>query len=75
MSNRTELENHASTDIKYNLHPYHRKRSTFSLNYFLFRKRMSVVSIFNRIGLSKKFLGNHYDKVVAEINSKAEGIR
>jgi hypothetical protein len=38
------------------------------------KKRWSVVSIFNRIGISKKFLGDNYDKIVEDINHKAEGM-
>ena len=38
------------------------------------KKRWSVVSIFNRIGISKKFLGDSYDKIVDDINQKSEGM-
>ncbi len=38
------------------------------------RKRWSVVSIFNRIGISKKILGNEeFNRIVSDINDKSEG--
>ena len=38
------------------------------------RKRWSVVSIFNRIGISKKILGKEeFNRIVSDINDKAEG--
>jgi hypothetical protein len=38
------------------------------------RKRWSAGAIFNRIGISKKFLGAEvFDKIVGEINDSAQG--
>jgi len=38
------------------------------------RKRWSAAAIFNRIGISKKILGEEsFDKIVKDINENAEG--